>query len=138
MFEFLFDLPLAITGPVIVGSLCLFAIGGLFLVRRRVPPRLRVHVQDSEFTGALVQCVMVFYGLRVALIAVSVFQTYSDVSKIVSQEATAVASLYRGVIVMLSRFAPSSNRDFVIIWITSSVKRGAFAATGTGHMGRDG
>ena len=97
MFEFLFDLPLAITGPAIVGSLCLFAIGGLLVVRRRVLPHLRVYVQDSEFSGSLVQCVMVFYGLAVALIAVSVSQTYSDVSKIVSQEATAVASLYRDV-----------------------------------------
>jgi len=97
MLEFLFDLPLVICGPAIVGLLCLFAIGGLLLVRRRVLPRLRIRVEDSEFSGALVQCVMVFYGLAVALIAVSVSQTYSDVSKIVSQEATALASLYRDV-----------------------------------------
>ncbi len=97
MFEFLFDLPLAVTGPAIVGSLCLFAIRGLLLVRRRVLPRLRVHVEDSEFSGSLVQCVMVFYGLAVALIAVNVSQTYSDVSRTVSQEATSVASLYRDV-----------------------------------------
>ena len=97
MFEFLFDLPLAITGPAIVGSLCLFAVMGMLLVRRRVLPGLRIHVEDSEFSGSLVQSVMVFYGLAVALIAVSVSQTYSDISKIVSQEATAVASLYRDV-----------------------------------------
>ena len=97
MFEFLFDLPLVITGPAIVGSLCLFAIAGLLAVRHRVLPRLQVQVQDSEFSGALVQCVMVFYGLAVALIAVNVSQTYSDVSKVVSQEATAVAALYRDV-----------------------------------------
>jgi Protein of unknown function (DUF4239) len=95
--DFLFDLPLAISGPVIIGSLCLFAIGGLLLVRHRVLPRLRVQREDSEFSGAMIQCIMVFYGLAVALIAVSVFQTYSDVSKIVSQEATALAALYRDV-----------------------------------------
>lgn len=38
-----------------------------------------------------------FYGLAVALIAVSVSQTHSDVSKIVSAEATALAALYRDV-----------------------------------------
>jgi hypothetical protein len=97
MLEFIFDLPLLITGPAIIGSLCLFGIVGLLAVRRRVLPRLRVHVEDSEFSGALVQCVMVFYGLAVALIAVSVSQTYSDTSKIVSGEATALASLYRDV-----------------------------------------
>ncbi len=97
MFEALFDLPLWITGSGIIGGLCLFSIGGLLLVRRQVLPRLRIHIEDSEFSGSMVQSVMVFYGLAVALIAVSVFQTYSDVSKIVSQEATALAALYRDV-----------------------------------------
>lgn len=95
MFEFLFDLPLLITGPAIVGSICLFGLGGLLLVRRRVLPYLRIQVEDSEFSGAMLQSIMVFYGLAVALIAVSVFQTYSDVSKIISGEATALAALYR-------------------------------------------
>jgi len=95
--DFLFDLPLAVTGPVIIGGMCLFALAGLLLVRRLVLPHLRIHREDADFSGAMVQCVMVFYGLAVALIAVSVFQTYSDVSKIVSQEATALASLYRDV-----------------------------------------
>lgn len=78
-------------------ALCLFALGGLTFVRRRVLPRLRVRAEDSEFTGTMVQSVMVFYGLALALIAVSVWQTYSDISKIISQEATAVAALYRDV-----------------------------------------
>ncbi len=97
MTELLFDLPLWITGPAIVACLYLFSIGGLFLVRSRLLPRLRVRVEDSEFIGSMVQCVMVFYGLAVALIAVSVSETYSDVSRIVSQEATALAALYRDV-----------------------------------------
>lgn len=97
MFEFLFDLPLVISGPAIIAGLCLFAVGGLLVVRRRVLPRLRIHVEDSEFTGAMMQCVMVFYGLAVALIAVSVSQTYSDVSKIISGEASALNALYRDV-----------------------------------------
>jgi hypothetical protein len=97
MFERLFDLPLLIAGPAIVGSLCLFAVIGLMTVRRHVLPRLSVHVSDSEFTGAMLQSIMVFYGLAVALIAVSVWQTYSDASSVVSQEATSLAALYRDV-----------------------------------------
>jgi hypothetical protein len=97
MLEFIFDLPLVITGPAIVGSLCLFAVVGLLVVRRRVLPRLRIRSEDSEVSGAMVQCIMVFYGLAVALIAVSVFQTYSDVSKIISGEASALNALYRDV-----------------------------------------
>ncbi len=97
MFEFLFDLPLVVTGPAVVSALCLFAVAGLVVVRRRVLPRLRIDTADSEFSGATLQAVMVFYGLAVALIAVSVWQTYSDTAEIVSEEATALAALYRDV-----------------------------------------
>jgi len=97
MLDWIFDLPLGVTGPVIVASLCLLAIGGLLAVRRWVLPRLRIHIEDSEFSGSLVQSVMVFYGLAVALISVNVWETYGDVSKITSQEATTLASLYRDV-----------------------------------------
>ena len=97
MFEWLFDIPLWIAGLVIIGTLCGFAVVGLLLVRRRLLPRLRVQAEDSEFTGAMMQSVMVFYGLAVALIAVTVFQTYSETSKVVTGEATAINVLYRDV-----------------------------------------
>ena len=69
----------------------------MLLVRRWVLPCLRIRVEDSEFIGTMMQSVMVFYGLAVALIAVSVWQTYSDVSSTVSHEAIAVAAIYRDV-----------------------------------------
>lgn len=97
MFESLFDIPLWIAGTVIIATLCAFAVAGLMLVRHRVLPRLRVDTGDSEFTGAMMQSVMVFYGLAVALIAVTVFQTYSETSKVVTGEATALSALYRDV-----------------------------------------
>ncbi len=97
MLEFLFDIPLLIAGPAIIALLCSFAVIGLLVVRRRILPRLNVATEDSDFTGAMLQSVMVFYGLAVALIAVSVWQSHSDVSKIVSLEATELAELYRDV-----------------------------------------
>ena len=97
MFEFIFDLPLVIVGLVIIGLLCTFAVAGLKLVRHRVLPRLRIRIEDSEFTGAMMQSVMVFYGLAVALIAVNVSQTHSEISDVVSGEATTLAALYRDV-----------------------------------------
>jgi hypothetical protein len=97
MFDSLFDTPWAIAAVVIIGTLCLFAVVGLALVRRFVLPRLRVDMEDSEYAGAILQSIMVFYGLAVALMAVSVSQTYSDVSKILSSEATTLAALYRDV-----------------------------------------
>src|SRR4030095_4424497 len=91
------DAPLVILGPAIIATLSVSALVPLLLVRRYVLPRLRVKESDSEFVGAMVQSVMVFYGLALALIAVNVWQTYNDVSKTVSQEATACAALYRDV-----------------------------------------
>lgn len=97
MIDTLFDLPLWIAGLGIILFLSLFAIAGLLLVRRCVLPRLRIGVEDSEFSGTMVQSVMVFYGLAVALIAVSVWQSYSDAAGTVSHEATALAALYRDI-----------------------------------------
>jgi hypothetical protein len=75
----------------------LLAAGGMLTVRRWVLPRIRISFEDSGYTGAMVQAVLVFYGLAVALFGVGVWQTYSDVSKIVTGEATCLASLYRDV-----------------------------------------
>jgi hypothetical protein len=93
MLESLFDLPSVVAGLAIIVLLCLYATGGLTLVRSRVLPRLRLHDGDDHFSGALVHSAVVFCGLAVGLIAVSLFGTYTDMSKIISQEATALAVL---------------------------------------------
>ena len=97
MFEWIFDIPLFIMGPAIILMLCLFAVGGLIVVRRRLLPRLHIGAEDGELNGSIVHAVMVLYGLAVALIMVSVWETYSDTSKIVSEEAASLAALYRDV-----------------------------------------
>ena len=97
MFDFIFDLPLAVSGSAIILILSTYGVGGLLLTRRWVIPRLRVSADESDFCGSMVQSIMVFYGLAVALIAVSVWETYSEVSKLVSSEATTLAALYRDV-----------------------------------------
>jgi hypothetical protein len=91
------DTPLVILGPAIILSLVAIALIGLLLVRRFILPRLRVSVADSEFSGAVVQSIMVFYGLALALISVNVWQTYNDVGKTISVEATTFYTLYRDV-----------------------------------------
>ena len=95
--EFLFHLPLPVAGFLIIGALCAYSLVGLILVRRFILPRLKVSEEDSEFTGAMVQAMMVFYGLAVALVAVSVWETHSEVSGVVSMEASRLGGLYRDV-----------------------------------------
>ena len=73
-----------------------FAFASLWAVRRWVMPRLRVGSDASLIFGAAVmQSVMVLYGLIAALTAVSVWSRHAQVEGIVSSEATAIASLWR-------------------------------------------
>jgi len=95
--ESIFDNPLVIAGLAIVGSFACFRSVDCLLVRRPVLPHLRIHDEDSHFSAAMVHSVMVFYGFALALIALNVFEIYADVPKIISQEATALAVLYRDV-----------------------------------------
>jgi len=56
---------------------------------------MRLGYDDAYFGAAVVQSVMLLYGLIAALTAVGVWQRYSQVSDVVSGEATAIASLWR-------------------------------------------
>jgi hypothetical protein len=138
----LFDIPLLFIGPAIIIGLCMFSVAGLWTVRRWVLPRLRVHTEDSEFSGAMLQSVMVFYGLAAALIAVNVWQTYSDTSKIVSEEATDLAELYRDVSSYPEPLYPQlqnelrSYTEYVIKEAWPLQQRGKVPSGGVDHMNR--
>ena len=95
MFDWVFDAPLWLVGPGLIVLLGGISLAGLLAVRSRVLPRMRVTAEDSHFIGPLVHSIMVFYGLVLALIAVNVFETYSESSRIVSAVASAIAMLYR-------------------------------------------
>jgi hypothetical protein len=95
MFGWVFDVPLWIAGPALVALLGGISLAGLLAVRARILPRIRISAEDSHFVGPLVHSIMVFYGLVLALIAVRGFETYSESTRIVSTEATAIAMLYR-------------------------------------------
>jgi hypothetical protein len=94
---YVYELPLWVMGPVIIGFLCLYSVVGLWVTRRYFLPRMKFNDDDSNYGSGMVQAVMVFYGLAVALIAMNVWQTNDGVSQIISQEATAIAGLYRDV-----------------------------------------
>jgi hypothetical protein len=93
--DFLFHLPLALSGPLLVAALVLVALAGLSAARRWIHPRMSITAEDSEFVGTMVQGVLVFYGLAVALITVSVWENQSQVAQTASEEATSIAVLYR-------------------------------------------
>lgn len=97
MFEWVFDLPMLVAGPGIVAALILFSVIGLHFTRRHILSRMQLDPDDGNFGSGMLQAVMTIYGLALALIAVSVWQTYMNVSSTLSQEAASLAALYRDV-----------------------------------------
>ena len=93
--DFVFDISLLIAGPLLVILVASAAVFGLLFVRRRILPKLTFTEEDAVFSSTIMLSIMVFYGLTVTLIAISVWEKYSEAGTIVSQEATEIAVLYR-------------------------------------------
>lgn len=73
------------------------ALIGLVFTRRLVIPRLHYDPDANDAVSGTVQAIGVFYGITVGLIAVGVWNTYTDSADLVSREAAAIGSLYRDV-----------------------------------------
>jgi len=98
MVDFLLSLPLWTLAIVLNAWLVTFALVGLWIVRRRILPRLKLDNDASLFYGAAVmQSAMVLYGLVAALTAVSVWSRHAQVGDVVSAEATAIAVMWRNL-----------------------------------------
>jgi len=98
MIDFLMGLPLWVLGVVLNLWLMGFTLMALGVLRRWVFPRVRMTAEPAlYFTVGVMQAGFMLFGLIAALTAVSVWQRYETVSGVVSDEATAIASLYRDV-----------------------------------------
>ena len=96
MIDFLFALPLWALAIVLNVWLMGFALLSFWILRRWLLPRLHLNTDASLFFGAaMLQSALVLYGLIAALTAVSVWNKHSAVEDTVSNEATAIASLWR-------------------------------------------
>jgi hypothetical protein len=96
VFDFVFSLPLWALALLLNAWLMGFAFAGLRAFRRWVLPRLNIGDEaDLFYSAAIMQSAMMLYALVAALTAVSVWTRHSEVSDIVSSEATAISSLWR-------------------------------------------
>lgn len=80
---------------VIVGGVLAVSLLGLWLFRRFVMPKIKVHDGVNDAISGTVQAIGVFYGVTVGLLAVGVWNTWSSSSDLVSREAACISSLYR-------------------------------------------
>jgi hypothetical protein len=108
MLELVFSLPLWALALTLNVWLMGFALVGLRAFRRWALPRLNIGDDDADlyYSAAVMQSAMMLYGLVAALTAVSVWSQYSQVSDVVSSEATTLARLWRDV-----RGYPQAERD---------------------------
>src|SRR5262245_50049777 len=93
--NWLFELPLWLLAFVLTFFMGGVALVGLWVMRRWVQPRLKLTYEEDYYAAPMVQSIMLLYSLIAALTAVGVWQRYSQVSDIVSGEATVITSLWR-------------------------------------------
>jgi hypothetical protein len=95
--DFVFDLPLIVTGTALMVVLVGASVLGVTWFRKKRLPRLEYGETDGDFLVAIVASIFVFYGLAAALTAVRVSESYEKVRDITAHEASALAVLYRNV-----------------------------------------
>jgi hypothetical protein len=95
--DFLYKLPLPLAAFIIIGLLCVYSLAGMAMTRRWIMPHFHPDDRELDFNSGMMQAVLVFYGLATALIAVSVWETHSQVGESVSHEAARIAGIYRDV-----------------------------------------
>ena len=95
MIAFFVGWPWFVFAFLIVALSALSGVIGLSFTRRFVVPRFGHIAHQNEVTGFLHHGILIIYGLAVALLAIAVWEKYSEVKKTVSSEAVAIGALYR-------------------------------------------
>lgn len=105
-FFLIYDLPMIVSFTLIVGSITLFSIGGIFILRPFVANWWSGHDNNDQIAFYL-SAVGVFYGITLGLLAAGVWQNFQDAEAKVTTEAAAVGALYRDV----SSFPAPKNQE---------------------------
>jgi uncharacterized membrane protein YiaA len=93
----LYELPTWLFGLLTVAVTVAVGLVGFYATRKWVR---RVHGAEhshNEIVGFYLGAVCLFYGITLGLVAVGTWEAYSDVDNKVSEEASALAGLYRDV-----------------------------------------
>ena len=93
--HWIYSVPLFPLGVLISLAFVTVGVAGMWLTHRHVRPHLAVREHHTEFTAVIIEGILIIYGLAIALILVSVWENYAEASTLVSNEATAIAMLYR-------------------------------------------
>src|SRR5215211_2364139 len=79
-------------GVLVIGVVCLVALGGLMLVQRLVPATSRQ--PHNDVAGFIYAALGVIYALLLALVVIAVWEEYGAARETVEQEANAAADIF--------------------------------------------
>jgi hypothetical protein len=82
----------AVYGVLVVGGVCVVALGGFELVHRLVPASSRQ--RHNDVAGFIYAALGVIYAVLLALVVIAVWQQYQAASETVDQEANATAEIF--------------------------------------------
>ena len=93
----LYQISTFVLAVLMVGGIMTISLIGLVLARRFVLPHFKFHDGVNDAVSGAVQAIGVFYGVTVGLIAVAVWNNYSNALDITAREATTAAALYSNI-----------------------------------------
>lgn len=89
------DFPRWLVGLAIVTIFVTFALGGLFVTRRRIRKRGLNELIDNGVVGWIFSATVSIYAITIGLTAVSSWSNFSSAANVASLEAAEIAALYR-------------------------------------------
>ncbi|MGN6645656.1 MAG: DUF4239 domain-containing protein [Cytophaga sp.] len=92
----LYDLPLVLSFSIVVGSMTLFSIAGIFILKPFVSKWWEGHDNNDQIAFYL-SAIGVFYGITLGLLAAGVWENFEDAEEKVLMESSAINALYRDV-----------------------------------------
>lgn len=93
----LYDLPTWAMGLLIVGVFTALSVAGLYATRGFIEAISGPRTSHNEGVDAYIGAAAVFYGIVAGLIAVAAWEQFASYDDRVTQEAGAVATLYRNI-----------------------------------------
>jgi hypothetical protein len=142
MIDWFTSLPWALLFLSILGISAVIGVVSLSLVRRWVARRYKRFPHQNEVTGVVHAGILIVYGLALALLAIAVWERYSEVSNIVSEESVDLASIWRDTggypepLRSKLRAGLKSYTEFIIQDAFPMARKGKVHPGGVGFMDR--
>jgi len=97
MYYWVYDYSPLVSGSIFVFGFILATFLLIYLFGRFLRPLLHKNTQTNEMVSLMLSSFLGLYALLLGLLAVAAYQNLSDVTTVVSNEASSLAALYRDV-----------------------------------------